>query len=82
MFVYMFYVCEMIGFVEWLDKRFMCEECFETCICLWPKFDCSEVTLFGWLDIKIKNIILEYNFLSKTLNGQNILWMYKMFYRS
>ena len=28
------------------------------CICLWPKFDCPEVTLCGWQDIKIQLLLL------------------------
>ena len=48
-----FYVCEMIGFVDWLDKSliyiiYMYEKSFEMCICLWPEFECPEVTLCGW----------------------------------
>ena len=30
----------------------------ETCICLWPEFDCPEVTLCGWQDIKIQLLLL------------------------
>ena len=32
------------------------EKSFETCICLWPEFDCPEVMyiLSGWQDIKIQ----------------------------
>ena len=32
--VCMFYVCDMIGFVDRLDKEFIYEKCFERCICL------------------------------------------------
>ena len=28
------------------------------CICLWPEFDCPEVTLCGWQDIKIQLLLL------------------------
>ena len=28
------------------------------CICLWPDFDCPEVTLCGWQDIKIQLLLL------------------------
>ena len=30
------------------------EKSLEICICLWPEFDCPEVTLCGWQDIKIQ----------------------------
>ena len=30
----------------------------EMCIYLWPEFDCPEVTLFGWQDIKILHFII------------------------
>ena len=49
--------CEVIGFVDWLDRGLMykiCEKSLEMCICLWPEFDCPEVTLCGWQDIKIQ----------------------------
>ena len=45
-----FYVCEVIGFVDWLDKG----KSFEKCSCLRPEFDCSEVTQCGWQDIKLQ----------------------------
>ena len=48
----MFYVCEVIGFVDWLDN--ICEKSLEISICLWPEFVCPEVTLCGWQDIKIQ----------------------------
>ena len=28
------------------------------CVCLWPEFDCPEVTLCGWQDIKIQLLLL------------------------
>ena len=28
------------------------------CICLWPEFDCHEVTLCGWQNIKIQLLLL------------------------
>ena len=28
------------------------------CICLWPEFDCPEVTLCGWQDTKIQLLLL------------------------
>ena len=28
------------------------------CICLWPEFECPEVTLCGWQDIKIQLLVL------------------------
>ena len=31
----------------------VCEKSFEMCSCL-QQFDCPEVTLFGWQDIKIE----------------------------
>ena len=51
------YVCKVIAFVDWLDKGFIYniyEKSFEMCICLWPEYDCPEVTLCGWQDIKIQ----------------------------
>ena len=55
----MFYICEVIGFVDWLDRglTYICEKCLEMCICLWPEFDCPEVTLCGWQDIKIQLLL-------------------------
>ena len=51
----LFYVCEVIGFVGWLDREvYKYEKNFEMCICLWPDCDCPEVTLYGWQDIKIQ----------------------------
>ena len=49
----LFYAWEVIRFVDWLDKRFINEKSFEMRIRLWPEFDCPEVTLCGWRDIKI-----------------------------
>ena len=47
--VCMFYVCEVIGFVDWLDRGLIhiCEKSLEMCICLRPEFDCPEVILCG-----------------------------------
>ena len=51
----LFYVCEVIGFVDWLDREvYKYEKSLEMCICLWPEIDCPEVTLCGWQDIKIQ----------------------------
>ena len=36
----------------------ICEKSLETCTCLWPEFDCPEVTLCGWQDIKIQLLLL------------------------
>ena len=36
----------------------MCEKSLEMCICIWPKFDCPEVTLCGWQNIKIQLLLL------------------------
>ena len=63
MFVYvrMFYVCELIGFVDCLDRgliQYICEQSLEMCICLRPEFDRPEVTLCGWQDIKIHLLLL------------------------
>ena len=60
--VCMFYVCEVTGFVDWLDRVFIyiCEKSLEMCICLWPEFECPEVTLCGWQDIKIQ-LLLSWN---------------------
>ena len=61
--VCMFYVCEVTGFVDWLDRGliYICEKSLEMCICLWPEFDCPEVTLCGWQDIKIQLLLLVHN---------------------
>ena len=58
--VCMFYVCEMIGLVDWLDRglRYICKKSLEMCICLRPEFDCPEVTLCGWQDINIQLLLL------------------------
>ena len=64
--VCMFYVCEVIGFVDWLDRGLIyniyrhisCEKSLELCICLWPELDCPEVSLCGWRDIKIQLLLL------------------------
>ena len=60
----MFYVCEVIGFVDWLDREgwyiiyiYICEKSLGMCICLWPEFDCPEVTLCFWQDIKIELLL-------------------------
>ena len=52
-------------FVRWLvlwidltEGRYICEKSLEMCICLWPEFDCPEVTLCGWQDIKIQLLLL------------------------
>ena len=34
------------------------EKSLEMYICLWPEFDCPEVTLCGWQDIKIQLLLL------------------------
>ena len=68
MFVFVYtYACFM--FVKWLVFQIdltegwykyiyiyvcVCEKSLEMCICLWPEFDCPEVTLCGWQDIKIQ----------------------------
>ena len=46
------YVCFM--FVIWLERGLICGKSLEMWICLWPEFDCPEVTLCGWQDIKIQ----------------------------
>ena len=63
-YIYKFYVCKVIGFVDWLDRGliiyFICEKSLEMCICLVSsyEFDCPEVTLCGWQDIKIQLVLL------------------------
>ena len=51
--VCMFYVCKLIGFVDWPDRGsiYMQEEFRNVHLHL---FDCPEVTLCGWQDIKIQ----------------------------
>ena len=55
----MFYVYEVIGSVDWLDRglTYMWEE-FRHVYLLMTKFDCPEVTLCGWQDIKIQLLLL------------------------
>ena len=43
---------------RWLICIYICERSLEMCICLWPEFDCPEVTLCGWQDIKIQLLLL------------------------
>ena len=31
---------------------YICENSFEMYICLWPEFDCPDVSLCGWQEIK------------------------------
>ena len=50
------YVCFM--FVIWLERGLICGKSLEMWICLWPEFDCPEVTLCGWQDIKIQLLLL------------------------
>ena len=50
----LFYVCKVIGFVDWLGKGYIYEKRFEMRICLCPEFECPEVTLCGWQNIKIQ----------------------------
>ena len=42
--------------VLWIDltEVYNYQKGLEMCICLWPEFDCPEVTLCGWQDIKIQ----------------------------
>ena len=43
--------------VWWIDLTkglYIYEKSFEMCICVWPEFDCPEVTLCSWQDIKIR----------------------------
>ena len=40
------------------ESWYICEKSLETCICLWPEFDCPEVTLRGWQDIQIQLLLL------------------------
>ena len=70
----MFYVCKVIGFVDWLDRGLIhCEKSLEMYICLWPEFDCSEVTLYGWQDIKIQSLLLLLLHLGWTPNMTKVL---------
>ena len=50
----LFYVYEVIGVVDWHDKGLIYEKSYEMCMCLWPEFDCPEVTLCGCQDVKIQ----------------------------
>ena len=42
----------------WERPIYICEKSLEMCICLWPDFDCPEVTLCGWQDFKIQLLLL------------------------
>ena len=58
MFVYIYVLCLRS---DWLDRGliiYICEKSLEMCICLWPEFDCPEVTLCGLQDIKIQLLLL------------------------
>ena len=44
--------------LDLIEGWHICEKSLEMCICLWPEFDCSEVTLYGWQDIKIQLLLL------------------------
>ena len=56
MFVYVCFVREVIVFVDWPDRGliYIYEKNLEMHVCLWPEFDCPEVTHCGWQDIKIQ----------------------------
>ena len=60
MFVYVFYSCEMIGFVDWLDRglMYLWEEITNVYFAYDLSFDCSDMTLCGWQDIKIQLLLL------------------------
>ena len=52
-------------FAKWLvlwialtEGAYICERHLEMCVCLWPEFDCLEVTLCGWRDVKIQLLLL------------------------
>ena len=53
-------VCFVFIFAKWLilwidlTNGLLYEKRFEMCNCLWPEFDCPEVTLCGWQDVKIQ----------------------------
>ena len=42
------------------------------CICLWPDFDCPEVTLCGWQDIKIQLLLLSIWYLVLFSSSSNL----------
>ena len=52
-FIDFFNVCVGTGFVDWLEKRCVYEKSFGIWICLW-QFDCPDLTLCGWPDVKIQ----------------------------
>ena len=51
------YVCVGTGFVDWLDERCIYEKSFGSWICSW-QFDCPDLTLCGWCNVKIQLSIL------------------------
>ena len=67
------YVC--FTFAKWLvlesdstEGWYICEKSLEMCVCLGPEFDCPEVTLCGWQDIKIQLLLLYAH--NKSLKGE------------
>ena len=49
--------------VLWIDLTkgvYIYEKSFEMCICLWPEFDCPEVTQCSWQDITIQLLTNRY----------------------
>ena len=69
-----FCVWEVIGFVDWLDERFIYEKRFDMYICLWPEFDSPEVTHCGWQDNKIQLLTHLQNLKVKTSWSGRCLW--------
>ena len=67
--------------------NYICEKSLEMCICLWPEFDCPEVTLCGWQDIKIQLLLLSMKdvlpgclfalvVIKCFMTGVNVWWVY------
>ena len=61
LYIYMYVLClwsDWFCRLTWQRVDTYNEKSLEMCFCLWPEFDCPEVTLCGWQDIKIQLLLL------------------------
>ena len=56
-----------------VDTYIIREKRLEMFICLWPEFDCPEVTLYGWQDIKTQLLLVL--LLPITLCWSKVVWL-------
>ena len=59
---------------------YICEKSLEMCICLWPEFDCPDVTLCGWQDIKIQLLLLLLLFFFFLLLSSSFFFVFFFFF--